>query len=72
MTPPSTALTTSLKDFGLTKADEELVPRLTQAGHHDALQSGHDTAHGSLSKPAGSRDGVIEIVRRHAVEDYPP
>ena len=38
MTPPSTALTTLLRQFGLTTADEELVPRLTQAGHHDALQ----------------------------------
>ena len=37
MTPPSTALTTFLKQFGLTTAAEELVPRLTQAGHHDAL-----------------------------------
>ena len=26
-----------LKQFGLTTAAEELVPRLTQAGHHDAL-----------------------------------
>ena len=37
MTPPSTALTTLLNQFGLTTAAEELVPRLTQAGHHDAL-----------------------------------
>ena len=37
MTPPSTASTTLLKQFGLTTAAEELVPRLTQAGHHDAL-----------------------------------
>ena len=37
MTPASTASTTLLKQFGLTTAAEELVPRLTQAGHHDAL-----------------------------------
>ena len=37
MTPPSTGLTALLKQFGLTTAAEELVPRLTQAGHHDAL-----------------------------------
>ena len=37
MTPPSTQVTTLLKQFGLTTAAEELVPRLTQAGHHDAL-----------------------------------
>ena len=29
--------TTLLKQFGLTTAAEELVARLTQAGHHDAL-----------------------------------
>ena len=33
MTPASTASTTLLKQFGLTTAAEELVPRLTQAGH---------------------------------------
>ena len=38
MTPLNTALTTLLKQFGLTTADKELVPRLTQAGHRDALQ----------------------------------
>ena len=38
MTPPSTALTTVLKQVGLATADKELVPLLTQAGHHDALQ----------------------------------
>ena len=37
MTPASTASTTLLQQFGLTTAAEELVPRLTQAGHHDAL-----------------------------------
>ena len=37
MTPPSTALAALLKQFGLTTAAEEIVPRLTQAGHHDAL-----------------------------------
>ena len=37
MTPASTQVTTRLKQFGLTTAAEELVPRLTQAGHHDAL-----------------------------------
>ena len=37
MTPASTASTTLLKQFGLTTAAEDLVPRLTQAGHHDAL-----------------------------------
>ena len=37
MTPASTASTTLLKQFGLPTAAEELVPRLTQAGHHDAL-----------------------------------
>ena len=37
MTPASTQVTTLLKQFGLTTAAEELVPRLTQAGHHDAL-----------------------------------
>ena len=38
MTPTSTtSSTTLLKQFGLTTAAEELVPRLTQAGHHDAL-----------------------------------
>ncbi len=33
MTPASTASTTLLKQFGLTTAADELVPRLTQAGH---------------------------------------
>ena len=37
MTPSSTASTTLLRQFGLTTAAEELVPRLKQAGHHDAL-----------------------------------
>ena len=37
MTPASTQVTTLLKQFGLTTAAEELVPRLTQAAHHDAL-----------------------------------
>ena len=37
MRPASTQVTTLLKQFGLTTAAEELVPRLTQAGHHDAL-----------------------------------
>ena len=35
MTPASTASTTLLKQFGLTTVAEELVPRLTQAGHHE-------------------------------------
>ena len=39
MTPPSTAPTAMLKQFGLTTAAEELLPRLTQAGHHDARRS---------------------------------
>ena len=37
MTAPSTQVTTLLTQFNLTTAAEELVPRLTQAGHHDAL-----------------------------------
>ena len=37
MTAPSTQVTTLLTQFNLTTASEELVPRLTQAGHHDAL-----------------------------------
>ena len=37
MTPSSTVSTSLLRQFGLTTAAEELVPRLTQAGHHDAL-----------------------------------
>ena len=37
MTPASTQVTTLLTQFNLTTASEELVPRLTQAGHHDAL-----------------------------------
>ena len=37
MTAPSTQVTTLLTRFGLTTAAEELVPRLTQAGHHAAL-----------------------------------
>ena len=37
MTAPSTQVTTLLTAFGLTTAPEELVPRLTQAGHHAAL-----------------------------------
>ena len=37
MTPSSTVSTSLLRQFGLTTAPEELVPRLTQAGHHDAL-----------------------------------
>ena len=36
MTVPSTQVTTLLTQFNLTTASEELVPRLTQAGHHDA------------------------------------
>ena len=46
MTSPSTALTTLLKQFGLTAAAEELVPRLTQDGHHDA-----DRDHGAYPNP---------------------
>ena len=37
MTPLSTQLTSLLKQFGLTTAAEELVPRLTQAGHSEAM-----------------------------------
>ena len=37
MTAPSTQVTTLLTQFGLTTAAEELVPRLTQAGHHEAM-----------------------------------
>ena len=37
MTAPSTQVTTLLTQFGLTTAAEELVPRLTQAGHPEAL-----------------------------------
>ena len=37
MTPSSTASTSLLRQFGLTTAAEELVPRLTLAGHHEAL-----------------------------------
>ena len=37
MTPASAASTALLKQFGLTTAADELVPRLTQAGHHEAL-----------------------------------
>ncbi len=37
MTPASTATTTLLKQFGPTTEAEKLVPRLTQAGQHDAL-----------------------------------
>ncbi len=38
MTPVTAQVTTLLKQFGLTTAGEEIVPRLTQAGHHDALK----------------------------------
>ena len=37
MTAPSTQVTTLLTQFGLTTAAEELVPRLTQAGHPEAM-----------------------------------
>ena len=37
MTAPSTQVTTLLTQFGLTTAAEEFVPRLTQAGHHEAM-----------------------------------
>ena len=37
MTAPSTQVTTLLAQFGLTTAAEELVPRLTQAGHPEAM-----------------------------------
>ena len=37
MTAPSTQVTTLLTQFGLTTAAEELVPRLTQAGHAEAM-----------------------------------
>ena len=37
MTAPSTQVTTLLTQFGLTTAAEELVPRLTQAGHSEAM-----------------------------------
>ncbi len=37
MTVASTQVTTLLTQFGLTTAAEELVPRLTQAGHPEAL-----------------------------------
>jgi DNA replication protein DnaC len=35
--PPSEQLTALLSTFGLTTAAEEMVPRLTQAGHQDAV-----------------------------------
>jgi DNA replication protein DnaC len=35
--PPTEQLTTLLGTFGLTTAAEEMVPRLTQAGHQDAV-----------------------------------
>ncbi len=37
MTAPSTQVTSRLTQFGLTTAAAELVPRMTQAGHHDAM-----------------------------------
>ena len=37
MTAQSTQVTTRLTQFGLTTAAVELVPRMTQAGHHDAM-----------------------------------
>ena len=37
MTAPSTQVTSLLTQFGLTTAAEELVPRLTQAGHPEAM-----------------------------------
>ena len=37
MTAPSAQVTTLLTQFGLTAAAEELVPRLTQAGHPEAM-----------------------------------
>ena len=37
MTAPSTRVTSLLTQFGLTTAAEELVPRLTQAGHPEAV-----------------------------------
>ena len=37
MTAPSAQVTTLLTQFGLTTAAEELVPRLTQAGHPEAM-----------------------------------
>ena len=37
MTVPSTQVTTLLTQFGLTTAADELVPRLTQAGHPEAM-----------------------------------
>jgi DNA replication protein DnaC len=35
--PPTAQVTTLLTTFGLTTAAEEIVPRLTQAGHHGAV-----------------------------------
>jgi len=35
--PPTNRLTTLLTTFGVTTAAEEIVPRLTQAGHQDAV-----------------------------------
>ena len=37
MTVPSTQVTSLLTQFGLTTAAEELVPRLTEAGHPEAM-----------------------------------
>ena len=37
MTAPSTQVTSLLTQFGLTTAAEELVPRLTEAGHPEAM-----------------------------------
>ena len=37
MTAPSTQVTSLLTQFGLTTAAEEMVPRLTQAGHPEAM-----------------------------------
>ena len=35
--PPTERLTTLLTTFGVTTAAEEIVPRLAQAGHQDAV-----------------------------------
>ena len=40
LTAPSTQVTTLLTQFGLTTAAEELVPRLTEAGHPEAAGHG--------------------------------
>ena len=70
MTAPSTQVTTLLTQFNLTTASEELVPRLTQAGHHDALVQGrHDEVLPAIRQVRDRETGGRSAWKRNFMDD---